>query len=302
MGKTSKSPKIVLRCAYEVGQRTLPLRWHRFSPKTFRPAQLFACLILKAHLGVDYRWMEQILLDSPDWCREIGLDKVPDHSTLCRAEQRLLDKAKTRELLQESIHQALSKRQMKKLVELAAMDGSGFESRHVSQHFLKRQNLTGKKTRHKKYPKVGLVVDTKSHMILAVNTSRGPSPDIKHFEELLDEATKNTKIKCLVADAGYDSERSHLIARKVFGIRSLIPPLIGRRSAQLPRGFYRRLMTYRFDSELYGQRWQVETVFSMLKRLLSSALTARHYHSQCRELRLKALTLNIMILRFFFKY
>ena len=47
----------------------------------------------------------------------------------------------------------------------------------------------------------------------------------------------------------------------------------------------------------YGQRWQVETVNSMLKRLLGSALRARNYHSQCRELRLRALTLNVMILR-----
>jgi len=42
----------------------------------------------------------------------------------------------------------------------------------------------------------------------------------------------------------------------------------------------------------YGQRRQVETVDSMLKRLMGSALRARSYHSQCRELRLRALTLE----------
>ena len=46
----------------------------------------------------------------------------------------------------------------------------------------------------------------------------------------------------------------------------------------------------------YGQRWQVETVNSMIKRLLDSALTARTYWSQCREISLKAITLNVMIL------
>ena len=45
------------------------------------------------------------------------------------------------------------------------------------------------------------------------------------------------------------------------------------------------------------QRWQVETVNSMLKRLLGSALRARSYWSQCREILLRAITLNIMILR-----
>jgi len=47
----------------------------------------------------------------------------------------------------------------------------------------------------------------------------------------------------------------------------------------------------------YGQRWQAETTNSMLKRLLGSALRARHYWSQCRETVLRGLTLNIMILR-----
>jgi hypothetical protein len=47
----------------------------------------------------------------------------------------------------------------------------------------------------------------------------------------------------------------------------------------------------------YSQRWQVETTNSMLKRLLGSALRPRSYWSQCRELLLRALTLNTMILR-----
>ena len=47
----------------------------------------------------------------------------------------------------------------------------------------------------------------------------------------------------------------------------------------------------------YTQRWQLETVNSLLKRLLGSALRARTYWSQCREIVLRALTLNIMILR-----
>ena len=44
------------------------------------------------------------------------------------------------------------------------------------------------------------------------------------------------------------------------------------------------------------QRWQVETVFSMIKRNLGSALHGRSYWSQCRELMLLAITHNIMII------
>ena len=55
-------------------------------------------------------------------------------------------------------------------------------------------------------------------------------------------------------------------------------------------------MAIRIHNTRYGQRWQVETVNSMLKRLLGSALRARRYWSQCREITLRSLTLNIMII------
>jgi transposase len=47
----------------------------------------------------------------------------------------------------------------------------------------------------------------------------------------------------------------------------------------------------------YGQRWQVETVNSMLKRRLGSALRARKHQTQCREIVLRAITHNVMIVR-----
>ena len=50
------------------------------------------------------------------------------------------------------------------------------------------------------------------------------------------------------------------------------------------------------DYGKYCQRAQVETSFSMLKRRLGAAVNARKYWSQCRELFLKVLTHNIMLL------
>jgi hypothetical protein len=40
----------------------------------------------------------------------------------------------------------------------------------------------------------------------------------------------------------------------------------------------------------------VETVISMIKRRQGAHIQGRSYHSQCRDLRLKALTHNVMIL------
>jgi hypothetical protein len=55
-------------------------------------------------------------------------------------------------------------------------------------------------------------------------------------------------------------------------------------------------MQTRFNKIRYRQRAQVETVMSMIKRRQGSHVRGRTYHSQCRDLRLMALTLNIMIL------
>ena len=47
--------------------------------------------------------------------------------------------------------------------------------------------------------------------------------------------------------------------------------------------------------DVYGQRWQIETGFSMLKRLLRSALGSRRRHAIDREILLRVITINLMI-------
>lgn len=132
-------------------------------------------------------------------------------------------------------------------------------------------------------------------------TSKGPFPDAPSFKNLVARIPRSIKIDKLLADAGYDSEDNHRISREVHGIRSFFPPLIGRPTSGVPRGKYRRLMHKLFkhkENIRYGQRWQVETVFSMIKRMLTSATKARTHHSRMRELALIALTYNLAVVLF----
>jgi len=62
-------------------------------------------------------------------------------------------------------------------------------------------------------------------------------------------------------------------------------------------GYYERLMRQQFHRKPYGRRWRIETALSMLNRSLGSALKARSYHSQSREIRLPVLTHDLMTLR-----
>jgi len=306
MGKTSKSPLKVIKKAHDIGLGAFEEYSHPKSPQKFTQPQLFACLVLKAFFQTDYRGIEEILLDLPNLVESIGMKSVPHFTTLQKAEKRLLDKKSTRQLLQQTIEETLTPTQMRRIVELAAIDGSGFESRHVSRYFVKRR--WSKRTdselemSYSKYPMAGIVCDCANHMILAIKADRGPKPDIIHFKQLLKDAAELVDIRTLLADAQYDSERSHEFAREFMGIESIIPPKRGERYRITPKGKWRRTLKACFPKEKYGQRWQVETVFSMIKRLLGAALKARKYHSQCRELHLRAIAHNIMILRSFLFY
>jgi hypothetical protein len=244
--------------------------------------------------------MQQRLLEWHELRDALDLQRVPHFTTLCAAHRRLLKKPRTDRLLDRLI--AVSRRHgvLRKTSRLAVIDSTGLETRHSSHYFTRR---CGRHRAHTKlrYPKLSAVCDVESHLILGLTVNRGPKPDHCEFRSTLRDALRRQPLQTLVADAGYDSEPAHRWCREILGVRSIIPPVrTGRRrrdgKPQTMRGRYRKQLRRRFPSKTYGQRWQIETAFSMLKRLTGSSLRARHYHSQCREIRLRVITLNVMIL------
>jgi transposase len=299
MSTTSKSPRRVLLKAYAVAKDALPAYTHPCSPKKFTQPQLFACLVAKEFFKTDYRGIAAILHDTPNLCEAIELQAVPHFTTLQKAAARLTRKAPIDHLLNATIAHALRGGILDETVDLAAIDATGLESHHVSRHFIRRRER-GKNlyqtTTYRRFPKLGAVCDCRSHLILSAVPGRGPGSDLRHYEQALREAVARMPINTLLADAGYDSEASHVLAREIYGTHTIIPNKIGRPTSKPPSGPYRREMSESFDKETYGQRWQVETAFSMLKRNLGSALRARAYWAQCRESMLRVITHNVMIL------
>jgi len=296
MSTTSKSPKKVEQAAYHVANNTLPTYSHRFSPKKFTQPQLFVCLVLKTFFKTDYRGIVNILKDCSYLAETCKLKTIPHYTTLQKASCRLLKKEATQKLLAITISSVMGKQ---KRIKLAAIDATGIENGHISPYFLKRRSNGQKPERNTqatRWPKIAAVVDIATHLILAVHPCRGPGRDITHFKDILKTLPKPLTIQQLLADAGYDSEDTHHYAREVLNIKTTIPPLIGPRARGLPKTYYRRQMKTDFDTENYRQRWQVETVFSMIKRNLGHSVYGRSYWSQCRDIMLLALTHNIMII------
>jgi len=289
-----------LEFAHAIGVGALAKYSHKFSPKKFTQPQLFACLVLKEFLRLDYRKLAAVLRDAPQLGAAIDLKSVPHFTAFQKAADRLLLTASVRRLLDGTLKLAQLQGRLGARSKLAALDGTGWESRHASRYFVSRR-AKGLKTRqdttYRRFPKAGVLCDCRSHLILSIVPGRGPAPDVPHFRAVLDDALSRKPITTLLADAGYDGEHVHEYAREECGVNTFIPAKIGRPTDKKPSGFWRRRMASRLHLTRYGQRWQVETVNSMLKRLMGSALRARSYFSQSRELCLRALTLNVMILR-----
>src|SRR4051794_25532152 len=88
----TKSPRAVAREALRLARGALPAYSSARSRKDYTQHQLFAILALKTFLKTDYRGVVQFLDDFAELRGDLGLKKVPDHSTLCYAEKRLLKK------------------------------------------------------------------------------------------------------------------------------------------------------------------------------------------------------------------
>jgi hypothetical protein len=318
--ETSRSTLELMRRAYALGRRVWPDYDSPFSRLDYTRPQLFACLAVRESLRLSYRKAEAFLNDVPDWLAELGLARAPDHNTLWRAFGSMLKGrrvGRALDLLAGDGRVALA-------ADLSAkpltVDSTCYEPRHRSRHYDRVCRRTGLKPGQKyakkpgKYgpevnasrsrklrrmPKLALAVAAASHRILAAKASAGNGSDAPDFDPLLYQSWRRAEVKAVVADAGYDSEANHRIARLDMGVRSVIPAKVGRPSASGPAGRYRRLMKQRFarkaDKRLYGQRSQSETVNSMMKRNLGEYLRSILTRRRKQEMLLKSLVHNLML-------
>jgi Transposase DDE domain len=305
---TCKSPRKVMRAAFALARQTLPDYSSKFSRHDFTLPQLFACLVVKEHQRKSYREAEMLLRDAPQWCRDIGMSKAPDHNTLCRAFHALSLGRRASKMLDRLVQWFAIARQLGSTV---AIDSSLYDTHHRSRHYEQRCRHYASQRKHaadtrrsrsaRRLPKLGLGVCTRSHLVLSGLAKTGMGSDAPDFEPLLFDAwRRHPWLRVALADAGFDCEANHRIARLDMNVRSLIKTGVGRPGKKPPSGYYRRLMKKQLRGsqrgKKYGQRSQAETVNSMLKRNLGDALRARSPRARKAELLLRIITHNLSLL------
>jgi hypothetical protein len=304
--------------AYNLARDVLPDRTTKFSRKDFTLPQLFACLVLREMLRLSYRKAEALLRDSPGWLAAIGLTKPPDHNTLYRAFGTLCTLRKLNKMLDLQARLFAEARRLGLHQKPLALDSTCFEQHHRSRHYERRCRKMGlasgvkfggktglsadraRSLEHRRMPKLALAGAAACHAVLAARVHIGSGSDAPDFRPLLTDACRRAPVKTAVADGGFDSEPNHRMARHDLGVRSIIPAAIGRPTAKPPSGYWRRRMRRRFDRHadrrVYGQRAQVETINSMIKRNLGDELRSRLNPRRKAEMLLRTVVHNITLL------
>ena len=102
----TKSTLAFARTAFNVAKSSLPAYSHPKSPHKFTQHQLLAILALKIFLKADYRGIAITLGEWSDLRHVLKLDKrrLPDYSTLCKAQQRFLKKGASENSLIKQLH------------------------------------------------------------------------------------------------------------------------------------------------------------------------------------------------------
>lgn len=252
---------------------------HPKSPRTYTQPQLVACLLLMHRLDISYRDMEEWLYASDKVVAALGLKSIPTYSALARANQRLLTLGKMDRLNAKLLEK------MGVEEEVVVIDATGFRMTQASRHYISRKG-----NQHAYYWKGFYAVGLKSRYILARSQCIGPSHDGSKLEPLRRAVRPFMRSRrwLLMADGGFDvaSVRQHdLIPPRRTGVnRSIVAP---KRRTRADLVDYARL------TGLFGQRWQIESVISVIKRKFGDAIRARRHFMQRREPAIKMLVYNI---------
>ena len=267
---TINSPTTYIKFATAVfrdAKELLPDYSSKFSRKDFTQPQLVSLAAIAKRFRWEWRELEEALLEMPRLRRVLGLKKVPDFSTVPKFLKRIGNAVFNRFFRSRDCN-------------ILGVDASGFSSTTASPHYEKRCE------KRRPYLKGTIAVDLDSLMVQGVKTRRGHAHDTRDFGPLVERCKFNT----VVADKGYDDEKLHRLVHKL-GAESIIP--VRERKRKKVRGRYRKKLSEGYDKAVYHQRSKVETVFSIVKRVMGDDVASRSTNIQKRELKIKLWAYNI---------
>jgi len=264
------------KCALAIATKVLRLYRSKYSKHTFTQPQLLAILCLMRYEDWTFRETEVRLQEHVELRRALGLKQAPDYTTFYRFMRRL-SAERIQIALQEAALETIKNGPAKRAV--FAVEATGLAPGAMSTFFINRKRDRGEGLPWRFWLKWVVVVETKHQLLLAQIAKRGPYNDCALLRPLLDMAHQVMPAASLVlADAEFDSERNHKHIREVHHMQSIIPAKRGKKTWKL-KGIRAR-MKNNFPAKKYSQRNLIETVFSVVKRKLSTRAPGRSLATQ----------------------
>jgi len=253
--------------AYDLAQRTVSKYSTKYSRQDFTQHQLITLNLIRIKCDWTYR-------QTIEWFRwmtplrdHLGLDSMPDHTTLYHAFDRM-SLTIGRLLLEESLESF-------DLSGFSGIDATGFERSVASQYYAKtaKMNLQSIKTT--------VLADLEQNVVIDAHFTTTRKHDTQIGPELLEN---HPYLSVLAADKGYD-DQSFRDQLRDDNIRPLI-----RHCEASP---VHEAANARMNDEDYHKRSNNESVFSAIKRKYGDRLRSRTWYRQFRELILKMVVHNI---------
>jgi hypothetical protein len=276
------------KCALAIATKVLPLYRSKYAKHTFSQPQLLAILCLMRYEDWTFRETEVRLQEHVELRKALGLKQTPDYTTFYRFMRRL-DPERIQLALQEAALQTMKDEPTKRAV--FAVDATGLAPGAISTFFINRKRDRGEGLPWRYWLKWVVVVETKHQLLLAQIAKRGPYNDCALLRPLLDIAHPVLPASLVLADAEFDSERNHKHIREVHHLKSIIPAKRGKKTWHL-KG-YRAQMKSNFPAKQYSQRNLIETVFSVVKRKLSTRAPGRSLATQAMQALILGLAYNL---------
>lgn len=276
------------RCALAIGKRVLPLYRSKYSKHTFTQPQLLTILCLMRYEDWTFREAEVRLQEHVELRMALGLKQTPDYTTFYRFMRRLSTEL-LQIALQETALKTLKAGSPKRAV--FAVDATGLVPGAISTFFINRKRDHGQGLPWHYWLKWVVVVETRHQLLLAQIAKRGPYNDCALLRPLVDIAHKVVPASLVLADAEFDSERNHKHIREIHHMKSIIPAKRGKKTWHL-QGI-RAQMKSNFRTKKYSQRNLIETVFSVVKRKLSTGAPGRSLATQALQALILGLAYNL---------
>lgn len=279
---TSKFKKVADFCYELFGEAGLMLHKSKFSNKLYTQYQHLFLLVYKQFRKFTYKELLEDLSDNITLRAYLGLNKLPDYTTLIKFAKRLPT------AIFDKLMVAFSK--FIEQPEKVAIDGTGISLDNASPHYCKR---IGKSYKKRPFLKLSVIIEIKHYLILQFKVRKKVRHDVIDAYPMVKKLAKNYEPEFFYGDRGYDAEKLFKIVFEELGAY----PLILQKRLDVPKhrrkGRYRKETIDIFDYGEYLQRNKVETAFSILKRKFGFSIRSREVKMQKIEAMSRIIAYNI---------